>query len=67
MNEIRAKQFTLVDEKGSMVTMLRVSDNGPDFGMADFNGKLRAILSVSKDGPSLSLFDGEGKAVGKMP
>ena len=60
--EVRAKQFVLVDNAGKVRAMLNVDKDGPGLGLFDENGKRRASLIVNKNGPGLILWDENGKA-----
>src|SRR5206468_2747100 len=57
-NEVRARHFVLVDDKGKERASLVADQAGSVFlVMFDSAGKTRANLSVSNDGPSLVLYD----------
>ena len=55
--EIRAKKFIVVDEKGKSRGGLGVSSDGPGLFLHDENGRIRAGLSASSAGPGLGLHD----------
>ena len=56
--QVRARHFVLVDEKGKERASLVADNAGSVFlVMFDGTGKTRANLSVTNDGPSLVLYD----------
>lgn len=67
-DEIRARQFVLVDADGKARGGLRVgSDNSAALALADPNGRILAGLAVPSDGfPRLRFYDGDGKARGGL-
>jgi len=61
MDEVRSKQFTLVDENGINRGGLAVHENGADLTLRDENGNHCAILDVWWDGHTkLTLYDKSG-------
>ena len=59
--EVIARQFVLVDDKGKTRAVLGMSKTGPSLALYDENGKFRATLNVTEDGPALGLLDEKGK------
>jgi hypothetical protein len=61
--QVRARQFILMDENGKERASLVADRAGSVFlVLFDQNEKSRANLSVSPDGPSLVFYDPDGKA-----
>jgi hypothetical protein len=60
--EVRARHFVLVDDKGRERASLVADSAGSVFlVMFDGTGKTRTSLSVSNDGPGLILYDASGQ------
>ncbi len=60
--EVRAKKFVLVNEKGTPVGVFGVFDGQLSLMLYDQNKKVRAVLAVDKDGqPGFVLVDENGK------
>ena len=59
-NEVRAKKFVLVDDKGITRALLAASEDGTALDLWDESGKPRAALSALKDAPALALWDEKG-------
>ena len=61
LNEVRAKKFVLVDDKGTTRAVLGALKDGSALALQDENGNIRAALSAFKDEPGLMLVGENGK------
>ena len=63
--EVRAREFTLVNERGDIRAVLGEIDGEPGLGLFDSNGQIRVLLnmteSTSRGRSMISLFDSRGK------
>jgi hypothetical protein len=60
-NEVKARQFTLVDADGKLRARLGPSSEGASFILCDASGKARAGFGMTKQGPELLLTNENGK------
>ena len=64
---MRANQFILEDEDGTVRAALTVDTDGPQLILCDGTGVIRARLTVDDDGPQLRLTDETGKTIWSQP
>ena len=60
-DEIKAKKFTVVDDEGKVLVVIRGGDHGGGVGIYNKAGKTRGILAVKKEGARLVLFSKDEK------
>ena len=65
-NEVRAKEFILVDEHGKTRAILGQRKGTTFLGLFDQDGKPGLSMSVRQADPSIALFDGKGHRRGSL-